>query len=190
MPGRITLQPGGAMLKITKPTFFAAVLIIAVLAAVALNAGQPKDAAPIPVQITAAKKVFISNAGQDDLGGFSPDPDRTYNRFYSAVKTWGQYQLVSAPADADLVFEISFGVQAVGTNVVKGDSVGTGYAPSFRLTILDPKTHFTLWTFNQHVQWAILAGNRDKNFDQGMADLMSGLKKLTGDPTSVQAAAN
>jgi hypothetical protein len=177
------------MLKITKPTFFSAALIIAILATPALPAQQPKDAAPILAQITAAKKVFISNAGQDDLGGFGAEPDRTYNQFYSAVKSWGQYQLVTTPGDADLVFEISFGVQAVGANVVKGDTVGTGYAPSFRLLIVDPKAHFTLWAFTQHINWAKLSSNRDKDFDQGMADLMSGLKKLTGEPASVQAAA-
>jgi hypothetical protein len=176
------------MMRIIKLAFFSVALIVAVLAVPAMNAQQPKAAAPIPAQITAAKKVFISNAGQDDLGGFG-EPDRTYNQFYSAVKSSGLYQLVSIPADADLVFEISFGVQAVGTNVIKGDSVGTPYAPSFRLVIFDPKTHFPLWTFNQHVQWAILAGNRDKNFDQGIAELVTNLKRLAGEPTSVQAAA-
>ena len=177
------------MLTVAKSVFSSIVLIIALTAAPFLAAQQAKDAAPIPAQITTAKKVFISNGGQDDLGGFGAEPDRTYNQFYSAVKNWGQYQLVSSPADADLVFEISFGVQAVGASVIKGDSVGTGFAPSFRLVILDPKTHFPLWTFNQHVQWAILAGNRDKNFDQGVAELMNGLKQLTGESASVQATA-
>jgi hypothetical protein len=177
------------MIGITKSAFFAAVFAVTSLAAPALDAQPPKDAAPIPAQITAAKKVFISNAGQDDLGGFGGDPGRTYDQFYSAVKSWGQYQLVSSPSDADLVFEISFGVQTAGTTVMSGESVGNGYVPSFRLVILDPKTHFPLWTFNQHVQWGGRAGNRDKNFDQGIADLMTGLKKLTGGPSSVQAAA-
>jgi len=156
-----------------------------------LQAQQPKDTAPVPSQITAGKKVFISNAGQDDLGGFSGDPDRTYNQFYSAIKTWGHYELVSTPADADLVFEVSFGVQSVGASVVKGDTVGTGYAPSFRLLILDPKTHFTLWAFTQHINWARLTANRDKDFDRGVADLITNVKKLAGDPpAAVQAAAN
>jgi len=175
-------------MRVSRSSGFLVAVVVTLLIAPVLEAQQPKAAAPIPAQITAAKKVFISNAGQDDLGGFG-DPDRTYNQFYSAIKSSGQYQLVSTPADADLVFEISFAVQAVGTNVIKGDSVGTPYAPSFRLVIFDPKTHFPLWTFNQHVQWAILAGNRDKNFDQGIAELMTSLKKLAGEPTSVQAAA-
>jgi hypothetical protein len=93
------------------------------------------------------------------------------------MKTWGQYELVSAPTDADLVLEMSFGVQAEGANVIKGDGIGAGYAPRFRLLILDPDTHFTLWAFTQHVQWALLAGNRDKNFDQGMTSLVNDLKK-------------
>ena len=31
-----------------------------------------------------------------------------YNEFYEHMKSWGKYQLVQAPADADLVFEIRF----------------------------------------------------------------------------------
>jgi|SRR5579863_2826568 len=166
------------MSKIAKLGIDCAVLAIVFLTTSALNAQSSKDAAPIPAQITSARKVFISNAGQDGLGGFSGDPDRAYNQFYAAVKSWGQYDLVSAPADADLVFEIGFDVPAVGANVVKGDSIGPGYAPQFKLRILDPKTHITLWAFTQHVQWALLAGNRDKNFDQGMASLVTDLKKF------------
>jgi hypothetical protein len=176
------------MLRFHKSKFY--VLTAILLSVLACQSQQPKDAAPIPSQITAAKKVFISNAGQDGLGGFSGDPDRSYSQFYSVVKSWGQYEVVSSPADADLVFEISFEVQAVGANVIKGDSVGTGYAPRFQLRILDPKTHFTLWALTQHINWARLESNRDKDFDQGMSDLVSGLKKLTAQaPLSADAAA-
>lgn len=153
-------------------------LSVALLTASILEAQQPKDSAPIPAQIAAARKVFISNAGQDGMGGFSGDPDRAYNQLYSTLRSWGHYDLVSTPADADLVFEVSFDVQAIGTSVVKGDTVGTGYAPRFRLRILDPKTHFTLWTFSEHINWARLAANRDKDFDQGLTVLVGDLKKL------------
>ena len=37
---------------------------------------------------------------------YSGGPDRAYNEFYAAMKTWGRYELVAAPRDADLVFEI------------------------------------------------------------------------------------
>jgi hypothetical protein len=168
-----------------------AILAASLLLAAVLQAQPPKDAAPIPAQIGAAKKVFISNAGQDDLGGFSGGQDRTYNQFYAAMKTWGQYELVSTPADADLVLDISFAVQAVGANVIKGDSIGTGYAPRFRLLVLDPKTHFTLWAFTDHVPWALFAGNRDKNFDQGIVNLLDDLKKLAGrSPSAADSTKN
>jgi hypothetical protein len=105
------------------------------------------------------------------------------------VKASGQYELVSTPAAADLIFEINFDVQAIGASVVKGNTVGTGYAPRFRLLILDPKTRFTLWTLIQHINWATLAANRDKDFDQGIANLVSNLKKLATQPPSSAAAA-
>jgi hypothetical protein len=42
--------------------------------------------APIPQQILAAKKVFISNAGgMLDLNMVSGDPRRDYNEFYAAM---------------------------------------------------------------------------------------------------------
>ena len=179
------------MQRIAKLGIYSLMVAAMLLKASVLEAQSPKDSAPIPTQILSAKKIFISNAGQDGFGGFSGTPDRTYNQFYSAMKTWGQYELVSTPTDADLVLKISFGIQAVGANVIKGDSIGTGYAPRFRLLILDPKTHFTLWAFTQHVQWALLAGNRDKNFDQGMTSLVSDLKKLAGAaPSTTDSAKN
>ena len=134
--------------------------------------------APIPSQILDAKKIFISNGGQEGvprLGTFSGEPERTYNQFYAAIKDWGRYELVSAPSDADLILEVSLAVPA---GIFKGDP----YVPRFRLLVLDPKTHFTLWAFIENVDWAILAGNRNKNFDQGMTNLVNDFEKLASQP--------
>ena len=101
------------MTKKFKIAFFAVILLISMLPVSAPAAEQPKQAppAPIPAQILEAKKVFVANAGGDELSTddplFSGDPDRAYNQFYAAMKTWGKYELVSAPADADLWFEIA-----------------------------------------------------------------------------------
>jgi hypothetical protein len=62
-----------------------------------LSAQQSKGPAPapVPVQIGAALKVFISNAGGEgfetviDQTVFNGGPDRPYNEFYAAVKSWG-----------------------------------------------------------------------------------------------------
>jgi len=141
--------------------------------------------APIPSQILNAKRIFISNGGQEGvprLGTFSGAPERTYNQFYAAMKDWGRYELVYAPSDADLILEVSFAVPAAGSNVFKGDTLNDPYVPRFRLLVLDPKTHFTLWAFIENVDWAILAGNRNKNFDQGMTNLVNDFEKLAGQP--------
>ncbi len=45
--------------------------------------------------------------------------------------------------------------------------------PNFRLEIRDPKTNALLWGFTEHVQWAILQGNRNKNFDQASARIVA-----------------
>jgi hypothetical protein len=39
-----------------------------------------------------------------------------------------------------------------------------------------------LWTFTEHVQPALLQGNRDKNFDQAMAALVNDIRNVAGQP--------
>jgi hypothetical protein len=148
---------------------------------------QAKEAAapaPVPAQINAAKKVFICNAGGENGSegpmGYSGEADRTYNQFYAAVKSWGRYEPVSAPADADLLLEIRFSVVPAGAKVFKGDTVGPQIDPQFRLIIRDPRTQSVLWAFTEHAQTAILQGNRDKNFDQALERIVTDLKTLAG----------
>jgi hypothetical protein len=67
------------------------------------------QAGPIPSAITAAKTVFISNAGSDSglfPSPFTGDPDRPYAEFYSALKATGDYTLAGDPAQAELVLEL------------------------------------------------------------------------------------
>jgi hypothetical protein len=151
-----------------------------------LNAQQSKGSAPAPVpaQIAAAQKVFISNAGGESLETvidetvFNGGPDRPYNEFYSAMKTWGRFDLVSSPADADLVLEISWVLTDTGLRLpVLGQ---------LRLVVIDPKTHVTLWNFTEYVRGAILLSNRDKNFDQAMNTVVARLKALMLPPAPKQ----
>lgn len=155
-------------------------LSVAILAlAQVVTAQQPKGGAPAPVpaQIVAAQKVFISNAGGASLETvidetvFNGGPDRPYNQFYTAMKSWGRYELVSSPADADLVFEISWALTDTGLRLpVLGQ---------LRLVIVDPKTRITLWNLTEYVRGALLLGNRDKNFDQAMNTVVARLRALT-----------
>lgn len=138
---------------------------------------QVPQPAPIPPQIAAAQRIFISNAGGEsfetvfDQIVFDGGPDRAYNQLYAAMKAWGQRELVSSPADADLIFEISW---------VLNDT-GLGRLPvlgQLRLVIVDPKTHIPLWTVTEYVRGAVLLGNRDKNFDQAMNTIVGRVKTL------------
>ena len=143
-----------------------------------MTAEQSKGSAPAPAppQIAAAQKVFISNAGGSSLDAvidetiFNGGPDRPYNQFYAAMKSLGWYELVSSPADADLVLEISWSLTDTGLRLpVLGQ---------LRLVIIDPKTHVTLWNITEYVQGAMLLGNRDKNFDQAMTTVVNRMKIL------------
>jgi hypothetical protein len=94
------------------------------------------------------------------------------------MKSAGRYELVGSPAEADLLFEIRFLVQPSDTKVFKGDTFGPTYDPQFRLEIRDPKTNALLWGFTEHMEWAILQGNRNRNFDQASARIVTDVLAL------------
>ena len=153
--------------------------------------GDPSPA-PVPMQIRTTRKAFISNLGAQfnarQLGGaigrgnYNVAPNRHYDLFYAAIKNWGRYDLTVTPTEADLVLEISFAQPIVRDDVLQG-SGGSSDDPQFKLSILDAKTHFVLWTLIEHVEFASLPGNRVKNFDQGIADLVQEFKDLVAEQT-------
>jgi hypothetical protein len=87
------------------------------------------------------------------------------------MKSFGRYELVTAPGDADLVLE---------ANVVANPAVW-----QFKLEILDPKTRIVLWTVYEPVKITGLQKTRDTNFDATIDKLVGDLKALSG-----QAGAN
>jgi hypothetical protein len=165
-------------------------LNVAILALVHVSTAQQAKGpspAPVPPQIAAAQKAFISNAGGEsfetviDQNVFNGGPDRPYNQFYAAMKDWGRYELVSSPAEADLVFEISWVLTDTGLKLpVLGQ---------LRLVVVDPKTRVTLWNITEYVRGAMLLGNRDKNFDQAMNTLIARMKSLAASPAPAPDAA-
>lgn len=149
-----------------KHTILGLAILIAPLLAPALKAQQVQAVAPIPAQILAAKNVFISN-GSGECGTFyCSAPDQPYSEFYSNMKSWGRYQLVTAPSDADIVFEIA-------TPSVPGAS------PDIRLVILDPKTRLALWTFDEYAKPAARQSTARKNFSKAVSTLVQDVQKLT-----------
>jgi len=84
------------------------------------------------------------------------------------MKSWGRYELVTAPGDADLVLD---------ANVVANPAVW-----QFKLEILDPKTRIVLWTMYEPVKITGLQKTRDTNFDATIDKLVGDLKALSAPP--------
>lgn len=149
-----------------KPSFRRAtvsILFTGILFTTSLWAQQPPEppAAPVPSQILHAKKVFIVNAeGNNDprIAKYVGGTNGIYDQFYADIKNTGRFELVGAPADADLVFQPRLAVFAVVP----------GYA-SFRLEIIDPKTSILLWSAAEPVDNAILAKTARRNIAQSLA---------------------
>jgi len=156
---------------------------ISILSTVAASTQQAPEAggAPVPPMLLTAKKVFVSNAGADSglfPHPFSGSPDRPYNQFYAAVQGWGRYELVADPQEAELVFEI----QLMGPSGPANPNKQKGASdplPMFRLSILDRKTHYILWTLTESIGFAFLQKTHDHNFDEALAALTLDLKRLT-----------
>jgi hypothetical protein len=153
---------------------------------------QPKDVAlpaPVPVSIATAKKVFIANAPGDNLPASLGGPSRTYNEFYAAMKSWGRYELVPIPADADLILEIRFANPIEGVNVMSTSGGGSTSSFLLKLVIVEPKTHVPLWWFTE--SFAPKGGfshrkeTLSSNFDRSIADLVDDVRKLAGAPAVV-----
>jgi hypothetical protein len=167
--------------------FLSTALALTLQAVPALEAQQADETAPAPLpsQIITAKKVFISNAGGEIPSyRWSGGSTRTYNQFYAAIKSWGRYELVAAPADADLVLEISFVNPIYTKETISTDD------PQFRLALLDPKTHILLWTLTMRVpEKRGFQKSRDRDFDESLVGLVGDLKKLTTQSTAIAAGA-
>ena len=174
--------------RINKLESFRRVLVVVFFAsqiAGAQSVSNPPPA-PIPTQILAGSKVFISNPESVPIVKV---PDLTYNEFYAEMKAWGRYTLVSNPADADLIFEVLVATTRIDNTsfFIGGGATGK---PIIRMVIIDPKTHVTLWGLSENLEVAARDSAGRKNFDKAMSSLMDDLKKLTSaSPAGSETAA-
>jgi hypothetical protein len=118
--------------------------------------------APMPSVVVNATKVFLPNGGGSDLG---------YDAFYSEMKTWGRYEIVGSPDDADLIVEIAYHVEHDGTRVWSTNNTYNGTTqvhstqiidPQLVLTIYDAKTKNSLWETVDHRRLARREENREE----------------------------
>jgi hypothetical protein len=169
--------------RILRPTLLlsACALLIPILPA--QTAPPP---APVPSPITSAQKIFIANGGMDafSLQAFEElglNGTNAYDALYAAVKSWPSVQLVSSPADADLVLNIRFTAPLIGEHGgwdFQRILANTTWQFQSQLTVYDAKTHFALWTLTQPVRPANLKGTWRKNIADANAALAGDLKSL------------
>ena len=140
--------------------------------------------APVPAELLSAKKIFVSNGGSDSglfPHPFSGDPNRGYNELFAALRALGQYELVSGPAEADLVLELRL-VAPYGPNSPNKQNGSADPLPMFRLVVYDRRTHFVLWTLTNSVEVALKQQTHDRNFDEAISSLVADFQALTRAP--------
>ena len=112
----------------------------------------PPPPLDVVAKVTAAKKIFVSNAGadvvfiSDRVGGVN----ESYNARYASLKQWGYFQLVNSPTESDFVFEIlstqqSADVDHTGIGFGPHDYTVTPHSGIFNLSILDPSTRTLIY---------------------------------------------
>lgn len=143
------------------------------------QAQQPTPTvAPVPPQILSAHVVFVSNGGGTNyFNAFTGGPNSPYNIFYADLEQTNRFQLASAPAQADVIFEIRGIAPAINN-----DDTTAGYNPQLILNIIDPKTSAVLWTTSANVRAGGTRKSRDKGLDQSVAVLVDKLSQVTGQP--------
>jgi hypothetical protein len=154
------------------------ILLCLMISTLAVAGKSRKDIppAPLPAVVVNAKKVFLPNGGGSDLA---------YDAFYSAMKTWGKYEIVGSPNDADLIVEISYHVEHGGTRVWSTNNTYNGTTqihstqivdPQLVLTIYDAKTKNSLWETIDHRRLARREKNREKETINSAERLVEELK--------------
>jgi hypothetical protein len=163
------------MIKITTLAIICVMSAIVLAGVRTAEAQQTADvpAAPVPMQILTVKKIFIANGDSDPVLGV---PNLAYNEFYASIKNSNRYELVRAPADADLVLEVLSEIRF---------PAAVEYL--LHLTIVDPKTSVVLWRITEHVQtWAREATGR-KNFSTAISALVDNLITLCTPPPAANS---
>jgi hypothetical protein len=143
-----------------------------------LSAKTRKDVppAPLPTAIVNAHKVFLSNKGGSDLA---------YDAFYQSMKSWGKFQIVGSPDDAELIVELSYEVVHGGTRVWSSTNTYNNTTqihsaqiidPQLILTIYDARTKNSLWSTIDHRRLARLEKNREKEMINSAERLVEELR--------------
>ncbi len=137
------------------------------------EAGINNVAAPVPTPLLNGKKAFIAYEIGDITAfpsSYSGGPERAYSEFYQDMKTWGRFDLVLDPKDADVVFAVRF---------VDPPNIGK---PQIRIGITEAKTGAPLWGFVEQIDFAFRKRSRDADFSSAVQQLVADVQTLLTPP--------
>ncbi len=124
--------------------------------------------APLPAALTAAHKLFLGNAGDQE----NADCLRAYNGFYADLTKLKRFTLVNDPAEAELILEMHY-------ELTPGQTAGHDDPRRFRVLIFDVRTHVVLWSLVERTNYAVRQSKRDENLDEMVDHLASDFDALT-----------
>ena len=144
--------------------------------------------APLPAAVAHARKVFLLN-GQTTAQDLTKNGNiLAFDTLYADMKSWGKYELVDSPKDADIVIELqyrpysegsrSFGVYNPSTNTVQTRSVAVVGA-DFALVIYEARSKEQLWSVSDACGSARRVKNQQKEVIKSIGRLVEGLKTRT-----------
>lgn len=148
-----------------------AAVLLALKASPAGAQAPDPSAAPLPAALTTAHSLFLGNAGDQE----NADCLRAYNGFYAGLQKLGRYQLVGSPANADLVLELHYEID-LGQSIASNN--GNRSVRQFRVVLLDPHTHITLWSLTESTNYALFQKNRNRNLDETVGKLVDDFASL------------
>jgi hypothetical protein len=145
IPSTLSRLPRSRPFRLPRRRLSSACLLLTLLPlACARETSSPSPQPPPPgvvSRVTAAKTIFLSNAGANDSFGYeiTGGPNVSYNELYASLKQWGYFQLVDSPSHADLIFQIR-GTELLPNleNTFSAHVIAKQHAPKLELTILDP----------------------------------------------------
>src|ERR1700744_2058816 len=152
-------------------TFAAIFLAICLVASAQTTPPAPTDA-PLPAALSSATKLFLGNAGDQE----NADCLRAYNDFYGGLQNLKRFTLFDDPSKADLVLELHYEID-LGQSVASNDSKQS--VRRFRIVLVDPHSHATLWSLTERTNYAVFKSNRNKNLDETVANLVADFASLT-----------
>jgi len=148
------------------PAFRLLVLRALCAALIAAKTRSDIPLAPLPAKIAAAKKIFITNGG-DDLA---------YDAAYAAFRQWSRYTLVDRPEAADIVIEMRVVITDLPTRHTTHVNGRELPDPPLMLVITDPGFREPLWSNMERRRMALKQKNRDKATIDAAERLVGGLR--------------